>query len=456
MLGRAAFENVVMIDPPAPEKVAFLIGDDRQGAPLYLYIGTKDAIGDGSFLDRNGLARGELYAWVSDSGDQSPQDIHGTGSEREGGFARIVQYDPGRAGQPGYDAVGYADQSTIDALVAAAGAYHFSRPEDLSTNPQDGLQVAFASTGRGQSYPADNWGDTFIVDVSYANGAPRAHVKLVYDGDDAGNGQFAGPDYGLRSPDNVDWSDDGHVYICEDRSTSPGSLFGAQSGAEASVWRLDAATGVLTRILEVDRTAVPTGQQDTSPTDIGNWESSGVLDVTDLFSVLPGETLLLVDVQAHSLVGDPLGGANQGGDLVEGGQLTFLTNSTNDGAMPSDHGNIRPADRAYGPRSEGKDVPLAGIGAGGAILLYPNAPNPARPSTTFSFSLPADGHARLEVVDIEGRVVKTVIDSHLSGGSHSYSWDGVASSGRPAEAGVYFYKLTTARGTLHGKMLITK
>ena len=60
------------------------------------------------------------------------------------------------------------------------------------------------------------------------------------------------------------------------------------------------------------------------PFEIGNWESSGVLDVSKLFWTKPGETLLILDVQAHSLQGGGLAlEDNQDQDLVQGGQLLF-------------------------------------------------------------------------------------------------------------------------------------
>ena len=72
-------------------------GDDRGAAPLLLYVGQKDHHGDGSFLDRNGLAHGALYAWVADDGSLSPEDWNGTGTSRTGTFVEIAHYDDAMA-----------------------------------------------------------------------------------------------------------------------------------------------------------------------------------------------------------------------------------------------------------------------------------------------------------------------------------------------------------------------
>ena len=315
-LGRAAWENITLIDSGDPGKIAILVGDDRAGAPLLLYIGEKNHLGDGSFLDRNGLAYGSLYVWVG-NGVTSPEDFNGTGNSITGAFVEIAHYNPAMAGQPGYDAQGFADQDTQDALAAAAGAFQFSRPEDVATNPANGSQIVLASTGRGSAFPSDDWGTTYIIDVDLAS--LTADISIIYDGDDAGAGQFATPDYGLRSPDNLDWADNGWIYIQEDRSTSNG-VFGGESGIEASIWAMNPVDGKLYRIGSVDRRAVPMGQVDTAPGDIGNWETSGILDVSGLFNVGSDEILMAAVVQGHSIKEGPIAD----GDLQEGGQLVFF------------------------------------------------------------------------------------------------------------------------------------
>ena len=86
----------------------------------------------------------------------------------------------------------------------------------------------------------------------------------------------------------------------------------------------------------MDRSAVPEGQTDTEPGVIGEWESSGIVDVSNLFGEKPGE-LFLFDVQAHSLAEGPIGGDD---NLVEGGQLAFLEK---DGSMPEEDSGFEPS-----------------------------------------------------------------------------------------------------------------
>jgi hypothetical protein len=320
-MGRAAWENVTPLDTGDDSTVAILVGDDRGGAPLLLYIGQKES---GNVLERNGLAKGNLYVWVADSGDLSPEEWNGTGTSRSGKFVEIDYYRPDLAGDGEYDELGYATQAKQDALAAEAGAFQFSRPEDVATNPYDGTVAVLASTGRDSLFPADSWGTIYTLTVDFSD--LSCAIYVAYDGDDSGGGYFAHPDFGIRSPDNLDWARDGYVYVNEDRSIGE---FGETSEIEASMWKLDPAfpdTNGIERIALMNRGAeLPDDQTDPEPDDIGNWESSGVLDVSHLFGA-EGGTLLIADVQAHSVRGGSIGG-NSG--LVQGGQLFFLYGGEN-------------------------------------------------------------------------------------------------------------------------------
>jgi hypothetical protein len=332
-MGRAAWESVAALEIPGfnDTHVAILGGDDRGDAALLLYVGEK--IPGGDFLERNGLAEGKLYMWVADSGDLSPAEFNGTGAMRRGRFVEVENYnldgaDPNVSqGDRGFDELGFATQEELDAQKAEIGAFNFSRPEDLHTNPKPGKgnQVVFASTGRDTTINqgADLWGTTYLVDVKINPGRVRtdnitADVTILYDGDDADK-----QDFGIRSPDNLVWADDGFAYIQEDRSVSG---FGDDSGEETSIWKLNPKTSAVTRVAQVNRDGVPSGQEDTDPNDLGDWETSGIIDVTDEFDA-EGERLLFFNVQAHSLRGGPIDSE----ELEQGGQFLFLSKEESKG-----------------------------------------------------------------------------------------------------------------------------
>jgi len=327
--GRGSWENAALVDTGTTTHVAFLLGDDAQARPLYLYVGEKSSAPSANFVERNGLKGGQLYVWKATIGDTTPQQFNGTGATRAGTWEELDARNIANAGTAGHDAQGYKNDTTLGNEAEALGAFTFSRPEDLSTSPTDGSVVAFTSTGRGSVYALDNWGDTYILDIDFnASAVPTAgNITILYDGDDAGGGQFMSPEEGLRSPDNLDWADDGFIYVQEDQANQDGS-FGA-AGFETSIWRLDSTNGTAVRVAQTDRSAVlPLGSTDGSISDFGNWESSGIIDVSSLFGVAPG-TLFLFDLQAHS-VKDGLVGSKA---LFEGGQLCFLERGTERGAF---------------------------------------------------------------------------------------------------------------------------
>jgi len=320
-MGRAAWESVAALEIPGLNRthVAILGGDDRGDAALLLYVGEKQR--RGNFLERNGLANGKLYMWVADNGDLSPADWNGNGTTRSGKFVEVENYvDAIPAGEESkYDELGFATQAWLDEQRESIGAFRFSRPEDLHTNPDNGNQVAFASTGRDTdiNQGKDLWGTTYVVDMKInrgriRNGNIEADITILYDGDDAIN-----PDLGIRSPDNLVWADDGYIYVQEDRSIS---AFGTNGGGETSIWQLDPETGKAGPVGRVNRLAIPAEGYDIDPDDQGDWETSGIIDVTDEFNA-KGERLMFFNVQAHSLRGTTIDANN----LVEGGQFAFMS-----------------------------------------------------------------------------------------------------------------------------------
>jgi len=70
-----------------------------------------------------------------------------------------------------------------------------------------------------------------------------------------------------------------------------------------------------------------------------------------------------------------------------------------------------------------------------------NYPNPFNPETNIVFNLPEDGKVQLDIYNIRGQKVKTLINSNLDQGNHSVIWNGEDDSGKKVSSGVYLYKL---------------
>ena len=74
--------------------------------------------------------------------------------------------------------------------------------------------------------------------------------------------------------------------------------------------------------------------------------------------------------------------------------------------------------------------------------LGANYPNPFNPSTMIPYQLPASMHVRLEVFNILGQRIATLVDGERSAGFHTASWDATDAAGRAVGAGVYLYRLS--------------
>ena len=82
--------------------------------------------------------------------------------------------------------------------------------------------------------------------------------------------------------------------------------------------------------------------------------------------------------------------------------------------------------------------------------LCQNYPNPFNMSTVIRYELNRHGRVNLSVFDINGRLIKKLVDSHQEVGIKRVTWDGKDSNGHDVSSGLYIYKLQTEK---YGEML---
>jgi hypothetical protein len=102
--------------------------------------------------------------------------------------------------------------------------------------------------------------------------------------------------------------------------------------------------------------------------------------------------------------------------------------------------------------STGSPTPQAGM----VYSLAQNAPNPFNPRTEINFSLASKAPVRLEVFNIMGQVVRTLVNEERSAGSYQVAWDGLNDTGESVTSGVYFYKLNAGDFTETRKMVLVR
>ncbi|UCF04129.1 MAG: FG-GAP repeat protein [bacterium] len=88
------------------------------------------------------------------------------------------------------------------------------------------------------------------------------------------------------------------------------------------------------------------------------------------------------------------------------------------------------------------------------VKLYPAIPNPFNPTTTIRFDLPRAVHVRLQVYNVKGELVSTIMDRHMTEGRKEATWNAQDDRGRTVASGIYFYRLVAGDFMQTKKMVL--
>ena len=88
--------------------------------------------------------------------------------------------------------------------------------------------------------------------------------------------------------------------------------------------------------------------------------------------------------------------------------------------------------------------------------LGANYPNPFYPKTSISYSLKNNSKVILEIYNIKGQKVKTLVNSNVNVGNHKVFWNGKDDSGKAVSSGIYLYRLKTEKYTKIRKMVLMR
>jgi len=83
-------------------------------------------------------------------------------------------------------------------------------------------------------------------------------------------------------------------------------------------------------------------------------------------------------------------------------------------------------------------------------------PNPFNASTTIAFNLPKHSNVQLNIYDINGRLVRTLLDESMNVGQHKVIWNGDDRGGNPVSSGLYFAQVVTNKTRQTVKMILAK
>ena len=97
---------------------------------------------------------------------------------------------------------------------------------------------------------------------------------------------------------------------------------------------------------------------------------------------------------------------------------------------------------------------LTGRALPARFALGPNYPNPFNPSTIIPYQLAASSQVRLEVFNLLGQRITTLVDGERPAGFHTATWHATDAAGRAVAAGVYIYRMTVGEESQTGRMVL--
>lgn len=89
-------------------------------------------------------------------------------------------------------------------------------------------------------------------------------------------------------------------------------------------------------------------------------------------------------------------------------------------------------------------------------VLQQNVPNPFNPTTTITYSIATPNDVHLAIYDVNGRLIKTLVNDWQSAGQYSINWNGTNEDGQAVNSGIYFYQMTTSQTNETKSMVLLK
>jgi hypothetical protein len=111
-------------------------------------------------------------------------------------------------------------------------------------------------------------------------------------------------------------------------------------------------------------------------------------------------------------------------------------------------------DMNYDGVNNGVDAPQVASGFG--FQLAQPSPNPFATSTSIRFAVPTRQRVSIEVYNILGQRVRTLVDETLEPNSYVRDWDGRADTGERVSSGIYFYKMVAGDFSATRKAVLLK
>jgi hypothetical protein len=89
-------------------------------------------------------------------------------------------------------------------------------------------------------------------------------------------------------------------------------------------------------------------------------------------------------------------------------------------------------------------------------LSLNNYPNPFNPMTEIRFAIERDGNAMINIYDVQGHLVRHLVQENMEAGQHAVTWNGINEAGQQVGSGVYFARLVSGGQVAEVKMVLLK
>ena len=163
--------------------------------------------------------------------------------------------------------------------------------------------------------------------------------------------------------------------------------------------------------------------------------------------VTPNGTQNFWDESLASMDSDGDGYSN--GEELQDPNGTWRTGEPNPGMLNT---VTNPGD----PNSKPNPTSVADIEVPTAYKLLNNYPNPFNPSTRIAFEIPKSEFITLKVYNINGELIRNIVEENLPAGRFERVWNGKDNNGREVTSGVYIYRLTAGKFNKSARMILMK
>ncbi len=89
-------------------------------------------------------------------------------------------------------------------------------------------------------------------------------------------------------------------------------------------------------------------------------------------------------------------------------------------------------------------------------LNVQNFPNPFNPETTIKYEIHSGEQVNVQIFDVQGKLIRSLLNDYQSTGTHTIRWDGLNENGNQVPSGVYFLRITAGSETVSKRIVMTK